>query len=478
MKSAAISLTAFILWIAAVMALTVTVLNLGGKLEATQAKQIEALSAAEDARPAPVARHNERVLALHNLLNTAAILLVGTIALGLAVFTILIYRLAMAARDAKDLIEFRGLLSAAEPVEATASAPQAPESQPLREAPKPELFDEEPAPDGPAREEKPVEPATRPTPTPVTAAPRDETGTWPALEQVLDALAPPDGDRRHRLELLQQAALGFPDLGDELKRLLELISQPKIFMHQLVREISPHPVLAQKLVRLANTLYYSPPKAVKDLSFALVVLGAEGLRGGLLAQGVHDAFEFSEPLQVELWHHSIATAIAAALLGRATGHPNPNELYAHGLVHCLGRMVFLQNRPKEYARLADIMHDDDVPAADVEREAFGFTHAEVGAVSLALWGMPTRMQAAVMYAHDHDAPGLSEFGRESASAAAILDAADAIAKKVIGMGGIPADADVHLADHPAVRALDLTDEQLAGICEDLREHYEEQRAFL
>ncbi len=473
MRSAVINLTAFILWIAAVMALTVTVLNLGGKLETTQARQIEALSAADGPAPADASHYDEKVLTLHNLFTTAAFLLVGTIALGLLAFTVLIYRLATAAHDAKDLIEFRGLVSAAEPPQAAT----APAIAPAPQAPEPELLDDEPSPDEAPEEEVPAEAAPEPAATPAAVAPRDETESWPALDEVLDALAPPDGDTRHRLELLQQAALDFPDLGDELKRLLELISQPKIFMHQLVREISPHPVLAQKLVRLANTLYYSPPKAVKDLSFALVVLGAEGLRAGLLAQGVHDAFEFSEPLQVQLWHHSIATAIAAALLGRATGHPNPNELYAHGLVHCLGRMVFLQNRPKEYARLADIMHDDDVPAADVEREAFGFTHADVGAVSLALWGMPRTMQAAVMHAHGSHAPGFSGSGRESATAT-LLDAADAIAKKVIGLGGIPRDAGVDLAAHPAVRALDLTHEQRAGICEDLREHYEEQRAFL
>ncbi len=511
MRSVAISVIAFILWLVLVMALTITLLKLHQDVETAQAEQVEALRMAEGSDLIDLSQLEERTRASHNLFNTAAIFLTGALAFGLVVFTIWVYRLAAAARDAQDLVKFHGLVSSAaetlrtgtEPVEAASSVvPTESQSAPSQSAPGPQV--EEPRPDLLEREhaeavaqpepptaapdkEQPAETEQAPTvpgpgPAPirasVTITPRGETIARPALDTVFDTLAPPDKERRHRFDLLRHAGLTFPELSGELRQLLELVSQPKTFMHQLVREISRHPVLAQKLIRFANTLYYSPPKPVRNLNFALVILGAEGVRSTALAQAVHDAYNFSDPLQVELWHHSIAVAIAAALIGRAVRHGKPDELYAQGLVHCLGRMVLLRNRPREYAGLADLTRGENVPARDVEREAFGFTNAEVGAVALAFWGLPRGFQGAVMYAQDLDAPGLSGFGRESAVAATVLNAAAAIAKKVIGIGAIPRDAEVDLAAHHAVRALGLGEARLDDVCQDLRDIYEEQRSFL
>jgi HD-like signal output (HDOD) protein len=208
------------------------------------------------------------------------------------------------------------------------------------------------------------------------------------------------------------------------------------------------------------------------------VLGADGIRSAALAQAVHDAFDFSRPFQVELWHHSIAVAIAAGLIGRATHHPKPDELYALGLVHALGKMVLLHNRGEAYAKLADLMQLENVPAREVEREAFGFTSGEVGLVVLALWGLPRAMQAAVLYGTRLDAPGLRRLGREAAVHATVLSAADAVAKKVVAVAAIPADADVNLAAHHAVKALNLAHEHIDDLCQDLRDNYQEQRGFL
>jgi HD-like signal output (HDOD) protein len=526
MKSVAISVVAFVLWLALVMVLTILLLKLHQDVETVQSKQIDALKMAEGAELVDVSELEARAVAKHNLFNSIAILLAGALAFGLVVFTIWVYRLASAARDAQDLVEFRGLVSARrrippearEPAEAAAErdadvcvAP--PEEAPIAtvEARQPDLLEPEPPPERPrpepprvppgrkpeakpvekqltevepelepAAESVPEEPEPEPAPirSSVTITPAGKLVARPALDRLFEALAPPDKKHREQLDALRRAGLHFPDLGDELGRLLRLVSQPKAFMHQLVREISRHPVLAHKLVRFANTLYYSPPRPVDSLNYALVVLGAEGVRSAALAQAVHDGFDFSRPLQVELWHHSIAVAIAAALVARAVRHDKPDQLYAYGLVHCLGRMVLLQNQPQEYARLADLAREEDVPARDIEREAFGFTSAQAGAVALAFWGMPGRMQGAVMHAHDLDAPGLSAFGREAVVAATILNAADAIAKKRLGVCAIPSDARADLGTHHAVRSLGLDESRLDEISRDLLDVYEEQRTFL
>ena len=495
MRSVIVSVITFVLWLAVVMVLTITLLKLHQDVESAQSEQVEALKRAEPGSLVETTDLEKQAHASHNLFNAMGILLSVALAFGLVFFTIWVYRLASAARDARDLIEFRGLVSA-EADEAAASPPE-PEPAPPAETPiavtpadQPELLEPEPAVETPPLEPvaQPAEPPSpkRPEPKPgpapmrasVTITPTGETISRSAADDVFESLAPPDKERRYRFDLLRHAGLSYPELPAETARLLDLVAQPKAYMHQLVREISRQPVLAQRLIRLANTLYYSPPKPVRNLNHALVVLGALGIRNATLAQAVHDAFDFSQPLQVELWHGSIAVAIAAALVGRAVRHSRPDELYANGLVHAIGRMVLLKSRRTECARLADLMKSEDVPAADVEREAFGFTSADMGAVTLAVWGLPRSFQGATMYIDDLDAPGLAGFGREALVAATVLSAAAAIAKKVTGVGAIPSDAEVDLATHGAVRALGLGAGRLDDIGQDLGDMYAEQRSFL
>jgi HD-like signal output (HDOD) protein len=469
-----------------------------------RSKQIEALERAEPGSPAETTELEQQAHAAHNLFNAVGILLSVTLAFGLVFFTIWIYRLASAARDARELIAFRGLVDAQ--LDEAAAPPAEPEPEPAAPTPAPEAADqpellepepavETPAAETPTAETAPPEPTAQPAEPPlpeqpepeaepapmrasVTITPAGETISRSAVDAVFESLAPPDKERRYRLDLLRHAGLRYPQLPAETARLLDLVAQPKAYMHQLVREISREPVLAQRLIRLANTLYYSPPKPVRNLNHALVVLGAEGIRTGALAQAVHGAFDFALPLQVELWHGSIAVAVAAALVGRAVRHGRPDELYANGLVHVIGRMVLLKNRTAEYARLADLMKNEDVPAADVEREAFGFTSADVGAVAVAVWGLPRSFQGAVMYVDDLDAPGLAGFGREGILAATVLSAAAAIARKVTGVCAVPSDAEVDLAAHDAVRTLGLGTGGLDDIVQDLADMYAEHRGFL
>ncbi|MBN1918604.1 MAG: HDOD domain-containing protein [Verrucomicrobia bacterium] len=504
MKSVAVNVITFSVWLLIVILLTITLLKLHQDVETARTRQVEVLESARGETPPDVSHYENEVQAKHNLFNTVGILLVVALVFGLVVFTIWVYRLAAAARDAREVLEFRGL-------SAERSGLVLDEEEPVITEPSYALPDEEVAPPPPAHPEvsepEPLEQAAAPAPPAqelqteseteeeppapealvevpveafhgtVTMAPQAPPRQRTALDDVLDALAPPDPERRRYFERLRHAGLRFPALTGELARLLDVVAQPRTYMHQLVREISRHPALAQKLIRFANTLVFAPPKPVQNLNLALVVLGADGLRSGVVAQGVHDAFDFSRPVQVELWHEAIAAASAATLVGRAAHHGKPAALHALGLASALGSMVLLHNRPEEYGRLADLQFSEHVDAHDVEREAFGSSGAEVGAVALAVWRLPAWMQGAVMYAHDLEAPGLQRFGREATVAAAVLDAASAVARTVLGMRTLGATT-ADLKARASIRQLGLNQHDLDDVAQDLRDMYAEQRSFL
>lgn len=488
---------AFVAWFLVVMGLTIALLKLHHDVETARTRQVETLEAEPAAAKPDVSSLKAEIRAKHSEFITVSILLITALALGLFVFTIQAHRLAAAARDAREVLEFRPRSPTAmgldlddedgEPTgRAATPAREDAAAQPAQpDQLEPDAFEQDGASASDAEDETAAperEPTTQRPPalirSSVTLPPRAEAAERTALDDVLDSLAPPDTDRRRHFDLLRHAGLRFPALADELGRLLEAVEQPRTYMHQLVREIPRYPELAHRLIRFANTLYFSPPKPARGLNLALVVLGADGLLSGAIAQGVHDVFDFSRSVQVELWHESIAVAVAAALVGRVVRHAKPGALHSLGLASRLGRMVLLHNRPEEYARLVDLQVSERVAAHDVEQEAFGFTGAQVGAVALAVWRLPVWMQGAVMYADDLDAPGLQRFGHEAVVAAAVLDAAGAVSRAALNATPRARAAAGALATRGSVKQLGLTQDQLDDVAQDLRDMVEEQRSFL
>jgi HD-like signal output (HDOD) protein len=63
----------------------------------------------------------------------------------------------------------------------------------------------------------------------------------------------------------------------------------------------------------------------------------------------------------------------------------------------------LAEMPKEYGSIIDRLVDPSQSLADLEREKFGCTHADVGAYLIGLWGLPHSLTQAVGF---HDRPTL------------------------------------------------------------------------
>ena len=69
-----------------------------------------------------------------------------------------------------------------------------------------------------------------------------------------------------------------------------------------------------------------------------------------------------------------------------------------GLLHDLGGLVLLTNQPGDYQALLRAA-PDEASLVELEREAFGMGHDELGAHVLSLWGIPDAIVDAVASHH-------------------------------------------------------------------------------
>jgi HD-like signal output (HDOD) protein len=91
-----------------------------------------------------------------------------------------------------------------------------------------------------------------------------------------------------------------------------------------------------------------------------------------------------------VWAHSIAAAVAAEALGNSCGR---RGLYTLGLTHDLGRLGLFLVGGQTYAEELSKEFQDIEQANQVERNLFGMTHCQAGALVAASWGFPDSLAA-------------------------------------------------------------------------------------
>ncbi len=176
--------------------------------------------------------------------------------------------------------------------------------------------------------------------------------------------------------------------------------------------------LAAQVLRRANSAYYGLRSEISSLTRALQVLGLNEVRALILGLGLTGLFHRlklppSFPLR-EIWAHQVLTAhIAHDMALFAQGQPArpafapapPDELYAAGLLHDLGKAVIASRCPEDWQAITDLAAREKLPFHVAEEAYWGLDHSVVGARILSFWQLPARLTELVGW---HHAPLLVE----------------------------------------------------------------------
>lgn len=207
--------------------------------------------------------------------------------------------------------------------------------------------------------------------------------------------------------------------------------------------------LCTKMLQLVNSAFFGLPQPISNPVEAIIHLGLETVKNLVLSLQLFSVFEGVQlrHLCIErLWNHSWTTAALAKRIVEAESRAHlGNHAFIAGLVHDVGKFVLAVGLPAPYQEVLDSHHLHRRPLCEVERERFGATHAEVGALLLALWGLPTPVVQAVAL---HHRPGTAQ--EKSFSVLTALHAANAMEHE----RGRPADG-------PASSQMDM--DYLVGI---------------
>ncbi|MEJ5363975.1 MAG: HDOD domain-containing protein [Desulfosoma sp.] len=263
------------------------------------------------------------------------------------------------------------------------------------------------------------------------------------------------------LHSLIQLTGDLPPMPHVASEALRKIAEPDSSADEIQKVLARDPALAARVLKLANSSFYARSRTIATLRDAVVVIGLKTVRTLVLASITRDLFDPFGLTEKLLWEHAVGCGLAARTLAVSLRFSRAEECFLAGLLHDVGKMILLTHHPEPMRRIIqDVYNDPDLSFPALEKDAFGFDHAEVGRLLAAKWRFPEEIVEAIGC---HHRPGAAKF---MPALTVIVHLANAFCHKLeLGPTKRP---DLDLAPVPSARALKLGPEKLAVLEESIR----------
>ncbi len=192
------------------------------------------------------------------------------------------------------------------------------------------------------------------------------------------------------LEKVLSSAL-LPTLPQVAVRLLEIAKQEEVEISEVVDAIKMDPAITAKILKAANSSYFTFRSEVKSIERAVPLLGTNVVSSLVLSFSLVDSLTTNGSLArhyQSYWRQSIAQAAAAETVGNLINAGIACENFLAGLIMDIGRLAMLRTLGEAYLPVVEAAESNERQyLIDCEQAALNFDHTQVGAGLLEQWGL-------------------------------------------------------------------------------------------
>ena len=185
-------------------------------------------------------------------------------------------------------------------------------------------------------------------------------------------------------------------------RVTERMQSPTATLTEISDLIKSDVGLSAKVLRLANSSYYSIPGGVSEVSKALHYLGFTTIAQIVLTSSVFGSFKtlgIREFPLAPFWLHSFAVGQLAEMTARTLQLENPSDAFIGGLIHDVGKLILLEIAPDHLARVVRLAREKNLSFLAAEQELGESNHVELGLELARHWKLPAGIQNSIQYHH-------------------------------------------------------------------------------
>ncbi|MBI3527931.1 MAG: HDOD domain-containing protein [Betaproteobacteria bacterium] len=191
--------------------------------------------------------------------------------------------------------------------------------------------------------------------------------------------------------------LNFPTSAKVALRVREVLDDPDCALDEAVRLVKAEPLMAARVVALANSMAFNPSgREIADVRAAVNRLGFKAVRAVAAAVATHQLAgtptgQANRDRATKLWEHTAHVAALAHVIARRVTGQDPETAMFAGIVHEVGGF-YLLSRAKDYpglmdGELTDWLQGDD-GEVEGEEEGKGGSEVEIGRAVLRALSVP------------------------------------------------------------------------------------------
>jgi len=162
--------------------------------------------------------------------------------------------------------------------------------------------------------------------------------------------------------------------------------------------------MTAKILQVVNSVFFGLSRKIGSPQEAVVLLGLETIKALVLSVKIFAEFsqkKFAWFNMDALFNHSmsVSTYAKAIVKNEKLGQDLINHSLMAGLLHDLGKLILATNFQEPYQQVLTAAQGSDRNLWDLEYEAFGTSHAEIGAYLMGLWSLETPIIEAIAFHH-------------------------------------------------------------------------------
>lgn len=184
------------------------------------------------------------------------------------------------------------------------------------------------------------------------------------------------------------AGAQLPALPQSAIRIIELAGDLDNGPAEFAVPIEGDPGLAGQVLRFVNSSYFGFANEISNVKLAISLVGVRTIKNFALWSAVFSLLPNPRcgPFDLKsLWQDSLRRGMFARLLGKISGRLEAEEAFAAALLQDMAVPVLAKELPGEYVELLKRRDGGRRRLSELERERFGWTHAEAAGVMARQW---------------------------------------------------------------------------------------------
>jgi len=197
----------------------------------------------------------------------------------------------------------------------------------------------------------------------------------------------------------------LPSLPQILEELVNKLSDPYSNLDNIEELVEVDQSITTEILKVSNKVEFTEPHESRIVTIhdALHKIGFENAKRIALNVSVLKLMRITKfPVNFcceQLWQHSLGVAVASAELAETSNYFNPDQAYACGLIHDIGKIIKIKYSHVSFAKEVTSAHRKKIDLSDLEKLRNLLRHDYMGYLMMKFWRMPGELALTVKWHH-------------------------------------------------------------------------------